>query len=547
MAVRSGQSGTGSATSSSGGSSSNKVRGSGARVTVKGSPITKSQADVATTILGVGTQHNAPHVALVASMYAAMGETSLGADNYKVNNGAGYWGVLQGSVSSWPNPNDIAGQAQAFFTGKGPQGQTDFHTGAINFAKQGMSNPAEIAIKVEVPSIWPNDAYAKEWSGGALQGTNEARAIVTAYSNGGVPDAAAASSGQNNAASNGLGDMMVGAPGAPNEDYWTAINRMSMAAYWYVFSDAETLYLADGIELMQQDAAASVARLDDARVVNHLSYHWDNTAFNYSTHHPRHARLARRTTLSKVTSPVEGNLNLVCPIDMIRAGDVTEMSQCGPGDGRWLVGNSRRSIFQIYSELTLVPAVTPMTESEINQAGVNTNNKNTRGQPASGFTNPFPNGWAPNRLDAGFDGTFKGEIVAPFSGKIMYASEHFSNWGGFITLLSDQHISGLPSDLWYFAEGVHPTVQGGDKVSAGDRIAVGGVSPYGNAYGTNPSGIGQIEFGLAQDSQVQVNQPSDPLAYIAPNPAKMVRDWADWCVKNLGIAGPTQTSHAGYA
>ena len=112
-------------------------------------------------------------------MYAALGETDLGANAHTYeDNGFGYWGVLQGAVKDWRNPHDIAGMAQAFFTGRGPQGQTDFHTGAIKLAHEGITDPAEIAVKVEVPSIWPDDAYAKEWAGGAAEGLAQAEDIV---------------------------------------------------------------------------------------------------------------------------------------------------------------------------------------------------------------------------------------------------------------------------------------------------------------------------------------------------------------------------------
>jgi hypothetical protein len=153
----------------------------------KGSDLTKTQINNVNIILGVGTSKNAPRSALIASMYAGMGETSLGEDasTYTPNGAAtasspkGFYGVLQGSVSAWPDPHDTAGMAQAFFTGDGPQGQTDFKS-AIQLATT-TTNSAEIAVKTEQPSVWPDDAYAKEWSGGSVQGIAEAVAIVNAY------------------------------------------------------------------------------------------------------------------------------------------------------------------------------------------------------------------------------------------------------------------------------------------------------------------------------------------------------------------------------
>jgi hypothetical protein len=93
-------------------------------------------------------------------MYAAAGETNFGANPLTyVDNGSGYTGVLQGAVKDWPDSHDVTGQAQAFFTGTGPQGQTDFHYGAINLVNSGVTAVDEIAVRVEDPSIWPNNAY----------------------------------------------------------------------------------------------------------------------------------------------------------------------------------------------------------------------------------------------------------------------------------------------------------------------------------------------------------------------------------------------------
>src|SRR6185503_3297917 len=53
---------------------------------------------------------------------------------------------------------------------------------------------------------------------------------------------------------------------------------------------------------------------------------------------------------------------------------------------------------------------------------------------SGGITPPFPKGWVSSRLDMGFDGTFTDKIVAPFDGKITYAANSFSNWGGYIEI-----------------------------------------------------------------------------------------------------------------
>lgn len=156
------------------------------------------------------------------------------------------------------------------------------------------------------------------------------------------------------------------------------------------------------------------------------------------------------------------------------------------------------------------------------------------------YTNPFPVGWIPNRLDMGYDGTFKRKIVAPFDGRIHFAGVLRGNWRGSrgVIIKADQHIPALPSDTWYFAEGITPTVKAGDRVKAGQTIATPSVNPYNGV-------IGNIEFGLA--AQGGVGQQTDPLAETGiKNPRQMVLQWEDWVHRNLGVAHPSSTSDAGY-
>lgn len=170
----------------------------------------------------------------------------------------------------------------------------------------------------------------------------------------------------------------------------------------------------------------------------------------------------------------------------------------------------------------------------------------------NGYTNPFPGGWIPNRLDMGYDGTFKGQIVAPFSGTITFAANSFSNWGGYLELRADQQPNGLPTTTLYFAEGVAPLVQGG-HVNAGQPIAAPAPSPYGNAYNTTPDGSGQIEWGLAADG----SGVTDPYAEATlgagkcpaatPQSRSMVLNFAQWAEQTLGVAAPLTTSDAGCA
>lgn len=158
---------------------------------------------------------------------------------------------------------------------------------------------------------------------------------------------------------------------------------------------------------------------------------------------------------------------------------------------------------------------------------------------SGGLTNPFPDGWQPNRLDMGYDGTFTTKIVAPFSGTIIYAANSFSNWGGYIEIKADQTPSGLPTSTLYFAEGVGVVVGAGTHVTAGQEIA----KPVPSVW----NGIlGNIEWGIAQEGPV--GSPTNTYVYGKCGSAGAKSDvlnFASWAEKSLHVAPPSQTSNAG--
>ena len=167
------------------------------------------------------------------------------------------------------------------------------------------------------------------------------------------------------------------------------------------------------------------------------------------------------------------------------------------------------------------------------------------------YTNPFPGGWTPNRLDMGYDGTFKGHIVAHFAGTITYAAKSFSNWGGYIEIKADKKPAGITTSTLYFAEGVKPAVVNGVAIHAGQHVNVGdpigdpAPSPYGNAYGTTANGSGQIEWGVAVDGKV--GTPTNPIAESGiSNPAQAVLAFAQWAEQTIQLPAPSQTGNAGF-
>lgn len=527
-----------------------------AGLTIEGAPMTAGQKTQAQILLGVVNKLQAGQICAEAIICAAIGESTLTA--LSTPNNAGYWGVLQGgsgasgSSPNFPPPNgwnDSVGMATAFLQGgKGfGNGPGANGRGAIALVRAGWTDPGMIADSEEDGGAGP------EFYGQHLA---DAKAIIGAYGGstlkGGVAGGSSGSSGTvPDGSSSTTYAFSISGTDNPDEDYWTGINRLAQEVNWYLFSNGEYLYYMDGQEMLAQASALTLDRIKDSGQIyqSQGTGSWDNTSYNYVSDHKRRFHVQRKTKVAIAQSPTEGDFQLICGIDEIRGGDLIELANFGIMDGKWLVAECRRSVFQVYSELTLVPALAPITEA---QAVGTTGTKSTGptgatiqagqkspGTSKSGYTNPFPGGWQPTRLDMGYDGTFSGQIVAPFSGTITYASTSFSNWGGYVELKASGTIPGLTTDTLYFAEGLAPLVSNGQQVNAGTPIA----RPVPSIW----NGItGNIEWGCAQSGKI--GSPTDPLAEPGnlSDPRQMVLNFAAWTHDTLGVAHPATTDHAGY-
>jgi hypothetical protein len=162
------------------------------------------------------------------------------------------------------------------------------------------------------------------------------------------------------------------------------------------------------------------------------------------------------------------------------------------------------------------------------------------------YTNPFPGGWEPNRLDMGYDGTFKGQIVAPFAGKIVYAATGVATWGGYIEIAATTQPVGLPTKTLYFAEGVGPLVKTGQDVTQGQPIAQAVPNALYNGI------VGNIEFGVSTNGPGYVDTYALTLgcgqcpAYTTASRAEVL-NFAKWVETDLHVAPPATTDDAGCA
>jgi hypothetical protein len=85
-----------------------------------------------------------------------------------------------------------------------------------------------------------------------------------------------------------------------------------------------------------------------------------------------------------VTSPTQVTLRVICDIDKFRGGDTVYLAAFGPSDGVWLIGERRRSVFQPYSDLTLVQAMQPINASSGLALGVQYQTGPAASKPGAG-------------------------------------------------------------------------------------------------------------------------------------------------------------------
>ena len=149
--------------------------------------------------------------------------------------------------------------------------------------------------------------------------------------------------------------------------------------------------------------------------------------------------------------------------------------------------------------------------------------KAVAGFPAS--VNPLP-GATGSRLDQGIDATGK-KFLSPWTGTVEVSNARDSGWrgGGYVAVRSSDD----PSQVYYLAEGITPIVRVGQRVTAGQSIALPVANPYNGI-------IGNIEAGLANP-----HNPRQPLAQVVKDSAGMVQTFYAWLE---GLGGPKATSTA---
>lgn len=341
-------------------------------ITVKGKRPNGEQIRQANILLSVASKHAAGQLATEALLFAAIAESSLGEQSGAFEpNEDGFYGVLQGNSKTWPDPHDTEGMATSFLLGgKGFQGG-----GAKALAKT-IKNPVEIAVKVEAPSIWPDNAYAKE--GGYSEFLPEAKAIIVGA--GGI--LAGGITGSEEAISD-VGQLQRGTTSNPDEDSWECCTRLAQQVDWFFFSDNKRLYYMDGPNFIRQKPALYLdiplnhvetpsGESQYGVILSPTTYTFDDTTFEYRQTHKVKTRVQRKSKAVKPASPAEIKLLLECAIDAYHAGEVFEFRNSGPCNGRWVITDATRYCLKnTYTQFILEPPQEPLPEPQASGTTVN--------------------------------------------------------------------------------------------------------------------------------------------------------------------------------
>jgi hypothetical protein len=471
-------------------------------LTVLGKPMSDTQKQIANILLGECHRLSAPLVCWQAILYAGVGETGLGtnATTY-TNNGAGAIGVLQGTNSYWDShPRDVAGQADCFL-----QGGKGFNS-AISMAKSGITDMAEIAVKSEVPSIWPVNAYEKEWGptlDAGLRG--EIDQIIAAYGGPALTTAGTATTSGSYAFTRGA-----------NETSFDAIQRLASEVAWYAFVRQNRLWFVSGNYLFSQDPQLTVER--GVNGVDYIDIDMD---------------MGERDQIAQCMVYCRSGLWTALP------GMVVEVIKRGPASGKWIVAAVENHPRDETQEC-IVTLQKPIPKRAEPTAGSSaTPNKPKNAPNVNGLSNPAP-GASAGRLDMGIDGNYsKDGARAPYDGTV-YTTPARSGWpgqGSYFWIKNADQSGADYTRAMYFAEGATPVVADGTKVKSGQLIG----SPVASGGNGTP---GNFEIGPANTTNGEPLAKSYGLG--TSGATKMVEAFSTW-LQGAGMFAPSSINNAGRA
>ena len=293
------------------------------KLTVKGQKMSRQQAQIANIILQAGQQASAPHNAILAAIYAAIGESDLGADVGSEG------GVFQTTFNpaAYSGGNDTSAQATGWYTG----GECFNAGGGIKCAQNG--DPVwMIANEVENNAVWIANGGTGRWADSYTHSPAEQAARMAEVE-----------------AIVGGGGKGVSVPTSAtvtepyyfqvnkNEDYWAAMNRLAQEVAWELIVDGNRIYYDKDRTLINQKPAAIFDRRDPTTFA--WNFDWVNR------------EIATNFQIEIACRPME-----------FSAGEVVLVEGFGPASsgstmglpGCWLISEIQRNSGDVFSTFTLV-------------------------------------------------------------------------------------------------------------------------------------------------------------------------------------------------
>lgn len=429
------------------------------RLTVKGAPITPAQISVANTVLSVGVSMGVRRKVLVVGMMVGIVESQLrnlpGGDADSV-------GVFQqrDSWGSWNDRHDVATSARMFFDA------------AI---KQDILEPTVPEWVLAADIQRPREDLRTEYDKWFMEGER----LVTEY---GFPSGSMVSAnGSTGAFGASGGDYQFyrgepptqGKTGWKPENSWNCVQRLAEEVAWRAFFVSGTFYFLSESALFSSKPRA---------IIDHQTPGVDSIDFDYDSG-KKSATCEIRAHVKRWAAP---------------PGTVIQLTHMGPVNGRWLVSDFERSLYDDMATISLKKPRPTLPEPTSNNVAAATGSTFATqpgrveevlpGDRVAAF--PSGNGWGMDSVistakqhheralgnwesDDAYDiKTAPGTpVLAVESGVIgrvnlNHQGEHGGNiFGAQIHLTGDSGVS------WFYTHIEEVTLASGTRVRAGQQIA----------------------------------------------------------------------------
>lgn len=328
------------------------------KITIKGSPASEPQRRVVEKVITAGNDLHAPFLVIVAAVMAIIIESEANETAHAPGNPL-HWGAFQQDPRWW-----AATMAH---------GKADAYKDAVGTSKQGFYDVAIPAWKknphqdlgVFIQNVQgATEAYNPGYAGSVNRWRAEAQHAVNAFSGLGVSDPDSTTQTYKKKY-----EFMVGQPDGPKkENYLEAIYRLAEEVQWRAFWVNDVLHFQSETDLYKAKARARLRRYENG--VESVSFEWDGQK--------RINRMSLGVRMEKWIAPI---------------GTVVVFDEGGPAQGRWLVTNIRRSVFDELGQIELSKPMRELKEPA-NQPGTRTIEPKTSNpsDPSGGTTGADPFG-----------------------------------------------------------------------------------------------------------------------------------------------------------